>query len=205
MSLPNYEVRRATVDDLAQLVPLWESVRCKEPGLERRVTEFQLVQDDSGRLLGLLGLEQLGRQAKLHSEAFLDFAQADELRELLWARTQSVAHNHGITRIWTAESAPFWTHNGFHPADAEAMKKLPPVWNGADTRWLTMAFRDEMEIERSLEREFERLRSEARQDTQKTLKISRALNVIILIGIIILFTGALLFFLHLKQRQISPP
>ena len=204
MNLPSYEVRRATVDDLDQLLPLWESARSVEPGLERRVTEFQVVADETGHLLGILGLETAGRQGKLHTEAFLDFALADELRQLLWARTQSVAHNHGITRVWTAEPAPFWTHNGFQSADTDTLKKIPPAWCQAHSHWLTILLRDETEIERSLEREFERLREEARRETRSALKYSRVLNWIILLCVAALFVATLLYFLHLRQRHLSP-
>jgi N-acetylglutamate synthase-like GNAT family acetyltransferase len=204
MNLPSFQVRRGTVDDLQQLVPLWESVRSTEPGLERRVTEFQVIEDGDGRLLGILGLETAGRQGKLHTEAFVDFSQADQLRELLWARTQSVAHNHGVTRIWTAETAPFWTHNGFQAANGETLAKIPPAWGQFHSHWLTIQLRDEVAVESSLDRDFERLRQEARRETQRAQRLSRILNWIILIVVIALFIGALLYAIHLHKTHYSP-
>ena len=204
MNLPSYQVRRATVDDLPQLVPLWESVRSTEPGLERRVTEFQVVEGEDSRLLGILGLEPAGRQGKLHTEAFIDFALADELRQLLWARTQSVATNHGLVRIWTLEPAPFWTRHGFHSPTPEEIIKLPLAWDRERPAWLTVTLRDEAEIEKSLDKEFERLRQEAQRETQRALKMSRTLNLLILLFVIVLFVAAILYLLHLRQRHLAP-
>ena len=201
MSLPSYQVRRGTIDDLLQLMPLWESVKTREPGLERRVTEFQVIEDAEGRILGILGLEQAGRQGKLHTEAFLDFSQADELRQLLWARTQSVAHNHGVVRIWTAETAPFWTHNGFQTAAGDTLAKIPPAWGQFHSHWVTIQLKDEAEVARSLDKEFERLRNEARRETDRAMAMGKTLNWIILIVIFVLFIGALIYVLHLHKGR----
>lgn len=84
--------------------------------LERRLTEFQVVETLDGQLFGALGMEISGRHGRLHSEAFSDFALADVLRPHLWERMQSVATNHGLVRVWTREKTPFWCHSGLHPA-----------------------------------------------------------------------------------------
>src|SRR5580704_8798426 len=107
-----YRVRRATVDDLPVLQSLWASAHLPAAEFERRFTDFQVVESADGALMGAIALEVAGRHGRLHSEAFADFGLADNLRELLWARMQSVAENFGLSRLWIAESAPFWKRNG---------------------------------------------------------------------------------------------
>ena len=83
MSLSVYSVRRATVDDLAALLALWEAMHFSVADLERRLTEFQIVESEDGTLQGAVGLEINDRNGRLHSEAFKDFALADTLRDHL--------------------------------------------------------------------------------------------------------------------------
>ena len=40
----------------------------------------------------------LQRQGLIHSEAFADYAMADQVRPSLWGRIQALAMNHGIAR-----------------------------------------------------------------------------------------------------------
>jgi N-acetylglutamate synthase-like GNAT family acetyltransferase len=158
MSEADYQVRRATVDDLHSLKALWESMRFPAVELERRLTEFQLAETPDGELLGALAMEIAGRHGRLHSEAFNDFALAEPLRQRLWERMQSLATNHGLVRIWAQETAPFWSHNGFLAADPESLKKLPAAWNDLPPAWLTLRLRDEEAVEMSLDKEFVRFK-----------------------------------------------
>ena len=84
VSSSNYRVRRATLDDIGQLTALWESMLYPTPDLARRVTEFQVAEGPDGAVLGALGLQIAERQGRVHSEAFGDFALAEQLRPLLW-------------------------------------------------------------------------------------------------------------------------
>src|SRR5215218_1721732 len=138
MQTSNYEVRRATVDDLGELIPLWESMHFSTPEFEKRLTEFQVAKSAEGKLAGAIGIQIDGRHGRLHSEAFNDFAMADHLRQLLWNRMQSIALNHGLVRLWTRETAPFWKQNGFQPASAEVLSRLPAGWASPDNDWLTL-------------------------------------------------------------------
>jgi N-acetylglutamate synthase-like GNAT family acetyltransferase len=61
MDGPAPRVRRATVDDLGQLRPLWMAQLPEASGLERRVTEFQVVETPEGRILAAVAQEM--RQA----------------------------------------------------------------------------------------------------------------------------------------------
>jgi N-acetylglutamate synthase-like GNAT family acetyltransferase len=177
MSLPNYHIRRATVDDKPALLALWASMHIPTSDLERRLTEFQVIESGNNQLLGALGMEVIERQGRLHSEAFSDFGLSGELRELLWARMQSVATNYGLARLWTTETAPFWKQTGFRPADDAALKRLPAGWAElASVECFTMLLRDEDVLHTALNRDFDALKLEASQKTEKALRVARFWN-----------------------------
>src|SRR5215218_3782398 len=94
MNPANFRIRRATVDDLGTLRPMWESMRFETPELERHLTEFQVAEDPEGRVVGAIGFQITGRHARIHSEAFSDFAFAEAIRPLMWHRMQALAMNH---------------------------------------------------------------------------------------------------------------
>src|SRR6516225_3162151 len=104
MKPSDFQVRRATIEDLPALTRLWDSMNLAGAGLDRRLTEFQVVVDAIGTVVGTVGLQMLGKQALLHSEAFTDFAVADIVRPRLWDRLQMVAGNNGICRVWSLET-----------------------------------------------------------------------------------------------------
>ena len=91
MTTSNLQVRRATIEDLPKLVPLWlqEHLPCEQ--LEKRFKEFQVVEAPGGELVGAVGLEVAGAEGRLHGEVFAHPEQSDSLRELLWERAQAIA------------------------------------------------------------------------------------------------------------------
>src|ERR1051325_4145281 len=101
-------VRRATLDDLGTLKPLWTSMRLPAAELEKRLTEFQVIEGPDGKIIGAIGFQLADRAARIHSEAFSDFGFADAARAAFWERVQNLASNHGVFRLWTQENAPFW-------------------------------------------------------------------------------------------------
>jgi N-acetylglutamate synthase-like GNAT family acetyltransferase len=201
MSQSPYRVRRATVDDLAALLALWEAMHFPVANLERRLTEFQLVETQDGKLLGALGLEVIGRHGRLHSEAFTDFALADPLRELLWERMQSLAANFGLARLWTAESAPFWKQHSFRPANAAALKTMTPPWTFLDCHWLTVELRDEEALKQGLEKDFSRLQQEERQRTERTLRRAKAWNRVAIALALIVALAGVIFCIYLLSHH----
>ena len=178
MSPSTFRVRRATLDDIAQLTDLWNSMGYPVEELARRITEFQVGEDSEGRLLGAIGLQIAERQGLVHSEAFGDFAYADRLRPLLWDRLLAVASNHGLLRIWTREQAPFWNHCGLARPHADALEKLPAVWRGPSSGWLTLKLKEDIEAVMSLDKEFALFMQSEKQRTQRTLKHARILKVV---------------------------
>jgi hypothetical protein len=161
--------------------------------LEKRLTEFQLAVDIENRIAGAVGLQLQGKHARIHSEAFADFSQADTLRDVLWHRLQSVATNHGLVRLWTTEDAPFWSRCGLTPATAEEQEKLPAPWKQSGARWLTLKLREDIEEVVNLDKEFalfmesERERSRQVMGQAKMLKLlATLLSVSLFLAVIIL-------------------
>src|ERR1700690_4603527 len=109
MSPPQLLVRRATTDDFQGLRTLWISMRLPAEELEKRLTEFQVIEGAGGQILGALGLQIVRQHALLHSEGYTDFALSDAARQQFWERIQTIAAHHGVFRIWTLERSPFWT------------------------------------------------------------------------------------------------
>ena len=175
--MTNYRVRRATLDDLASLKALWTSMHFAADDLEKRLTEFQVVEGADGQLVGAIGVQIARPHALLHSESYRDFSAADQVRPQLFQRIQSLASNHGVFRLWTRERAPFWTHHGFQPADADALKKLPEAWAGSGTEWLTLRLKDEDALV-SVEKELKMMLDAEKQRTAQTLDKARVLKKI---------------------------
>jgi N-acetylglutamate synthase-like GNAT family acetyltransferase len=179
VSSSNYRVRRATLDDIGQLTALWQSMQFPTDDLARRVTEFQVAEGADGLVLGAVGLQFAERQGLVHSEAFSDFALADYLRPLLWDRLHAVATNHGLLRVWTREQAPFWNHCGLLKADAEALEKLPALWRGPSSGWLTLKLRDDVETVMALDKEFALFMQSEKQRTERVFQHARRLKTIV--------------------------
>jgi N-acetylglutamate synthase-like GNAT family acetyltransferase len=188
MTLINYRVRRATLDDIGQLMALWQSMRFPADDLAKRITEFQVAENADHNLVGAMGLRIGDRQGCLHSESFTDFALADLLRPHLWERLQAVAANHGLVRLWTQEPAPFWSHCGLAKADAEAMEKLPAAWRSLPGLWLTLKLKEDIEEVISADKEFAMFMEAERQRTERTFQQARILkSIATLIAVVVLF------------------
>jgi N-acetylglutamate synthase-like GNAT family acetyltransferase len=181
MNLPVLRVRRATTEDLQSLKALWQSMLLPANELEKRLTEFQVVESDDGKLLGTTGIQIVGRHARLHSESYLDFAHADAARQLFWERIQTLASNHGVFRLWTQESSPFWAQLGFRSAGAKHLSGLPPEWNQARGEWFVLQLKDEDAITSALDNDFAAFMSAERRNTERTYEQARTLKTIITI------------------------
>jgi N-acetylglutamate synthase-like GNAT family acetyltransferase len=143
MKPPNYQIRRATVEDLSSLRHLWKEAMLAGAELERHLTEFQVVVSEMGELLGAIGLHIIEHEGKLHSEAFLHPEYEDEIRPQLWERLEALAHNHSLVRFWTLEDTPFWRHYvGFKDAAAQELQHLPTQFGERQARWLVFSLRE---------------------------------------------------------------
>lgn len=199
-------VRRATLEDVGALTALWRLMHFDADALARRITEFQVAQSPKGEIIGAIGLQIAEKQGCIHSEGFTDFAYAESLRPVLWERINSLAANHGLLRLWTREQAPFWSHCGLHLADPESLQKLPLLWRGEQSGWLTLKLRDDVDAIISVDKEFSvfmRLEKERTQKRLRQAQIIKYVAALIAFGILLaVLAGA---FYLMSRNRLPPP
>jgi N-acetylglutamate synthase-like GNAT family acetyltransferase len=199
-------VRRATIEDLGVLRPMWEAMRLPSVALEPRLTEFQVVENSEGQIVGGIGFQIGGSQGHLHNEAFTDFGVADAARELLWKRIQTLATNHGIFRLWMRESTPFWAQLGFKAATEQDLKRLPAEWNTEGPPWFTLQLKDEVAIS-AVEKELAMFMTAQKRQSERTmgqLKFLKTLALIVAIVFAIIAFAAAIFLLIKRPDLLHP-
>ena len=155
MTPQTLRIRRATVDDRAALNAIWAAMRLPPDELEKRLTEFQVVENADGEVVGAIGIQFSTQHALLHSEGYSDFSIADAARQLFWDRIQTLCANLSAFRVWTQERSPFWKSFGFQPPAAEILNRLPAEWRNEFTGgWLTLQLKNEEVISAALEKRF---------------------------------------------------
>jgi hypothetical protein len=200
MNPPTIRIRRATTDDFKNLRGLWNSMRFPVDELEKRLTEFQVVEAADGQIVGAIGVQIVRQHARLHSEGYTDFAMADAARQLFWERIQTIATHHGVFRLWTQENSPFWVRWGFQPATLELLERLPAEWKRPGEKWLTLQLKNEEAIA-AIDKELEAFRESEKKRTAETLDQARTLTTTItviafILGIVLI---GIAFFLFLRR------
>lgn len=176
MSLPVHTVRRATINDLAILRTIWREERFAVGELERRFTEFQVVESSDGQVIGALALQIHGNQGHIHSEAIALPEHTQALRDVLWDRLKKVAGNHGLIRLWTSAAHPHWTSAEFRPPTETEQGKRPPQFGNVLEGWLVLQLKEEsvqavsLEQELALFREVQKAEAEAFQVHARKMK-----------------------------------
>lgn len=199
MDASDLQIRRATVDDLPGLNALWQEAGFSTPELEKRVTEFHLVTDADGRLVGALGFRVAGQYAQLHHEAFLEGGDEDRLRPLLWERIELVARHRGIVRLWTQLTAPFWGRVGFVPPEPDEKERLPTHFGHPDGEWRTLKLRDEAALDHALDREINLLKIQNQEQNERLMRGAKVMkSIAILLGFVLLLVIALGLFMLAK-------
>jgi hypothetical protein len=199
----SYRTRRATVDDSAQLAELWQLAHLPAAELEKRFTEFQVAEDDRGRLTAAIALHIEESHGRIHSEAFVDTALTDTLRPALWQRLQIVAQNHGLFRLWTEETAPWWKENGgFSAPSAETLQKLPAPFGLAHAAWLTLRLRDEAADPDLLEKQIAMFRTAEKPNLEKLMRQGKILKIIgtVISLLLLIFALTVLFYVWKRRR-----
>jgi N-acetylglutamate synthase-like GNAT family acetyltransferase len=182
MTPTHLHIRRATVDDRAPLKALWASMRLSPDELEKRLTEFQVVENSENEVVGAIGIQISGHHALLHNEGYSDFGVADAARQLFWDRIQALAANHGVFRIWTQERSPFWKSYGFQPPAADVLQRLPAGWkNEFEGGWLTLQLKNEEVITAALEKQFAGFMAAEKQSTDRVSEKAQAFKTIVTI------------------------
>jgi len=195
---PGLRVRRATLDDLGVLRTIWLSMRLPADDLEKRLKEFQVVEDAAGNVLGAVGIQFSKQHALLFGEGFSDFAVADAARQLFWRRFEALAANHGIFRIWTQETSQFWRHWGFQPANAEILSRLPGEWKMPGGTWFTLELKNEEAITAALGNKFAEFMDAEKMQTARVAAHAKTIQKIIVVtclGVFIICMAALIYLL----------
>lgn len=202
MSTPQLQVRRATIDDLPKLAPLWRQESLDVNDLEKRFKEFQVAERPSGEVIAALGLQVAGHEGRLHSEVFARPEQADLAREKLWERVQILARNHGLFRVWTQFATPFWHTNGFAPPHADVLAKLPAAFSGNPAPWWFVKLREEA-APISIDKEFAMFKEAERERTEQMFRQARFLKIIAwaIAGAVLILVG----FLTMKFFRLRSP
>ncbi|HXG49618.1 MAG TPA: hypothetical protein VNO52_18500 [Methylomirabilota bacterium] len=202
MTSQTVQVRRATIDDLPKLVALWRLEHLPAQHLETRFKEFQVVEGAGGELLGAMGLQVAGQEGLVHSEAFARFDQADALRAQLFERIRTVAINHGLVRLWTQFSTPFWRTTPFEPAPAELLSRLPSGFAGGSQPWLFIKLREEPPPASMLDKEFALFQEAERESTQRMLRRARIARAIAMTTVVVVFgLIAVLMIVFMRTRR----
>ena len=188
MNPASLHIRRATVDDLPALKALWLAARLPADELKDRVTEFQIVEANE-EFAGAVGVQIARQHLRFYAEDFADFAVADAARELVWERIQKIAATHGVFRVWTQETSPFWRHWGFQKAPAETLERLPAEWKNLAGDWLTLELKNEAAITHALENQFGNFMAAEKKQTEQIAARAQKLKTIITVA------GFLIFFI----------
>lgn len=202
MNAPKYRLRRATSDDLPELLRLWAAAQLPAAELEKRFTEFQVVEESEGKLVAAIGLQILAKHGAIHSETIPDFGQADGLRPLLWERLRGVAQNHGLVRLWTGETARFWREQDFGRGDPSTLKQRPQGFHPEAV--LTLKLKDDLSVDSFINDEFAQLRQLQLQEREKTLQRARAFKMVgylCTIVIAAILVVCFIFFLRFRQQS----
>jgi hypothetical protein len=166
--------------------------------LEKQFTEFQVAQDAQGQIVGAIGLQVAAADGKLHSESFADFALSDTLRPLLWKRLETLARSHGLFRLWTEETAPFWKKDvGFSSVPGNP----PEVFGPAHDHWLALRLKEESADPALLEAQFSLFRETERARREKLLQRAQALKTIGTLIAALLFIFAICALLWVARHR----
>ncbi len=197
--------RRATVEDLPGLQSLWHALGLPVDELEKRLTDFHVVADNQGQIIGAIGLEISGQFGKLHSEALAETDQPDMVRDLLWQRIEMVSRYRGLVRLWTALSDPFWHNAGFQESTDSERGRLPSDFGSADQSWRTLKLRDERALDGALEKEIQLFKIQNQEQNEKIARNAKVLRAVaILLGVLLFLVVILGVVLLFQMKPESP-
>ncbi|MCF7669005.1 MAG: hypothetical protein K9N48_04420 [Verrucomicrobia bacterium] len=180
---------------------MWHDSLLPEQSLEKHFTEFQVAVTDAGQVIGSIGIQIIQNQGKLHSEVYLHPELEDILRPEFWERIQSIARNHGLTRIWTIESSPFWPDAGFKFALSEDLEKLPSQFGNVDANWWVFTLRNQDTSTIAIQKEFEIMMEAEKEHTRQLFKRARLFKTIAILISLLLLGGLVVLGAFLVMNQ----
>ena len=168
MSELTFYFRRATLEDIEILRELWQTALLPIQELEKRLTEFQIVEGMDGRIFGALGAGVQGEEAWVHHEVFVHPEAEVAVRAKLWNRLKILFGNQSAHRVWTREKADFWKQIGFREPTEEEKAKFPADFGPGDNALLVYPLKD-LKAERMIKNKIMELQA-AREVQEVTLK-----------------------------------
>ncbi|MBG85879.1 MAG: hypothetical protein CMO80_03135 [Verrucomicrobiales bacterium] len=198
-----YFARRATLDDLPVLRELWETERLPVEALDKRVTEFQVAHDANGTILAAIGFKRDGEHGLIHSEAFVDFGIADQLRELIWERFETLARNYALLRVWLQDDLMFWKEHGFDPASDEDLESMPESFGAKENQWYSRVLREELFASaqaKQTEMMFRQAMAAEREKTERQVKNLKLVSAVVAFLLFIMVSIAAVYFFKYATR-----
>ncbi len=193
-----YQIRRATTDDLDKLIVLWRASGLPSDDLEKQFTEFQVAESREGQIVGAIAMQIAGTDGRIHSEAYSDFSLSNHLRPLFWARLEVVARNHGLFRVWTTETAPFWKKEAGFSAPTT---RPPELFAPANDPWLALRLKEEGADPALLEAQFTLFREAERAKREKLMQSASALKMFgTLVAVVVFIFSVMVLFWFIRHR-----
>ena len=173
--------------------------------MEKQLKDFQVVESADGNVLGAIGVRLSKQHALLFGEGFSDFSVADIARQMFWRRCEALAANHGIFRIWTQETSPFWKRWGFQPANAEILSRLPEEWNTAEANWFTLELKNEEAVNEALKTKFAGFMDAEKEQTARVAEKARLLRgIVVTVGFTIgILSIGIAIYLFIQRNPFS--
>jgi hypothetical protein len=116
-----------------------------------------------------------------------------------------VAGSHGLFRLWTTESAPYWRQEDFVVADGEILARLPSAFGPPEERWLTFKLRDEVVLDEFLAGELEAFKRAERERNADLLQKARTFKGLATFLAFLVFVLVALALYHMFRRQMFTP
>lgn len=203
VSQSDFQLRRATIEDVPALRDLWNAAGQPAAELEKSFTEFQ-VAENPAQIVGALGLRIAGPHGLVHGEALHRAVGDDELRPLLWQRVMTVATNHGLARLWTRHTGAFWSDRGFAPA-GDVVGRLPQEFGARDEGWFTLQLKEEQAAGPSIDKEFEAFRQLSREETAAMMARAKTLKLVAVVVVTAVFILVMFgLYIYFSSRNAAP-
>lgn len=171
---------------------LWTKLALPQQVLEKHFTEIQVAENPEGKIIAAIGLKIERLHGHIHSEAISD-PNDSNLYEAFWQRLQILGRNHGLFRMWTESSNPYWKTVGFSAPDAKALEKMPAGFSLKKEAVLTHAIREESAEGLSVEQQFEMFTQAQKMETERLLQQAQVFKRVAYV-IILIISGGLIFY-----------
>ena len=202
-----YEGRRATIEDLPSLRGLWQSAHLPVAELEKRFTEFQVVTNTVREVVAAMGLRIQASQGHIHSEAYVNPAEAPALRPILWERVLRLARNNGLVRLWAHPTVSFYREQGLAEPDEATRAKLPAGFGAPNADWVVLKLKEETQPQLSIEQELALFAEHQKGQTERMHEQTQKLKLFAY-GFLLIVLGGLgaliyfvFFFLPRRRRR----